>query len=131
MPIVVHCANCGKNLRVRDEQAGKRGKCPHCGSKIVVPAAALAIPVDQPLPEPAVPAEEEQTPASLAVPLLSPATPLGLTWPWLVATAGSLVIISLVAALMLFDIKRLYLPSERGGTAPGTPAEVKKLEGNQ
>ena len=38
-PINVECPQCGKKLRVRDEQAGKKGKCPGCGNVLVVPSA--------------------------------------------------------------------------------------------
>jgi WD40 repeat protein/serine/threonine protein kinase len=31
------CSSCGRRLKVRDERAGKRGKCPACGSKVQVP----------------------------------------------------------------------------------------------
>src|SRR5437588_3611300 len=36
MSIVVSC-DCGKRLRARDEDAGKRAKCPGCGKTLVVP----------------------------------------------------------------------------------------------
>ena len=32
MPIAITCAGCGKNLKVKDEWAGKKGKCPTCGT---------------------------------------------------------------------------------------------------
>ncbi|MGE3808720.1 MAG: hypothetical protein AB7K24_28985 [Gemmataceae bacterium] len=35
------CAACGKNLRVKDEMAGKAGKCP-CGAPVKIPAASAA-----------------------------------------------------------------------------------------
>ncbi len=38
MPIVVAC-KCQKKLRVKDELAGKKIKCPGCGDVLVVPAA--------------------------------------------------------------------------------------------
>lgn len=31
------CSKCDKNLRVGDEAAGKRGKCPECGATLLVP----------------------------------------------------------------------------------------------
>src|SRR5215213_5920608 len=37
MAISVHCDECGKTYQVRDEMAGRRGKCPR-GHAIVVPA---------------------------------------------------------------------------------------------
>jgi hypothetical protein len=42
MPISVTCDNCGKSLKVKDDWAGKRAKCPGCGSTFAVPAAAGA-----------------------------------------------------------------------------------------
>jgi hypothetical protein len=36
MPIAVRCA-CGRKFKVADEHAGKRGQCPACGKKLVVP----------------------------------------------------------------------------------------------
>ena len=37
MPIRFSCSACGKKLRVKDEYAGRRSKCPACGWGIVVP----------------------------------------------------------------------------------------------
>lgn len=42
MPISVTCSSCQSKLRVRDEHAGKKIKCPKCGSAIVVSEAAAA-----------------------------------------------------------------------------------------
>jgi len=42
MAISVTCGNCGKTLRVKDELAGRRGKCPGCQSAIVIPSPAAA-----------------------------------------------------------------------------------------
>jgi hypothetical protein len=39
MAIKFPCPKCEKPLRVKDELAGKRGKCPGCGSMVNVPAA--------------------------------------------------------------------------------------------
>src|SRR5262245_51890366 len=41
MPIQVRC-ECGRQFKVADEHAGKRGQCPGCGKKIVIPAAPAA-----------------------------------------------------------------------------------------
>jgi serine/threonine protein kinase len=35
--IVFACASCGKRLKVGDDRAGKRGKCPGCGQKTSIP----------------------------------------------------------------------------------------------
>lgn len=47
MPIAVRCT-CGRSFKVADEFAGKRGKCPGCGSKLVIPAAASQPPAAAP-----------------------------------------------------------------------------------
>ena len=36
------CGNCNKQLKVKDELAGKKVKCPGCGQPVVVPALAAA-----------------------------------------------------------------------------------------
>ncbi len=42
MPISITCEHCSKTLRVKDEIAGKKVKCPQCKGVIVVPKAAPA-----------------------------------------------------------------------------------------
>lgn len=42
MPIRVSCS-CGKTLQVSDEYAGRRGKCPACGSDLQVPAQPAVV----------------------------------------------------------------------------------------
>src|SRR5687767_3108685 len=42
MPIVVRCT-CGRQLRARDEQAGRRCKCPNCGRSLLVPYPVATI----------------------------------------------------------------------------------------
>lgn len=37
MTIEVECSSCGKVLRVKDSNAGKRGKCPSCGEVVQIP----------------------------------------------------------------------------------------------
>jgi len=37
MAIEFHCDHCGKLVRTTNENAGKRGKCPHCGNSVYVP----------------------------------------------------------------------------------------------
>ncbi len=39
MAIAVECAQCGKQLKVKDELAGRKGKCPQCQGVIHIPAA--------------------------------------------------------------------------------------------
>lgn len=38
--IAVTCEGCGKVIRAKDEHAGRRAKCPGCGTPIMIPAAA-------------------------------------------------------------------------------------------
>ena len=42
MAIEFVCPSCGRVLRLRDEAAGKRGRCPHCKSVITVPESAVS-----------------------------------------------------------------------------------------
>ena len=42
MPIKITCQECGKALRVADDYAGRRAKCPACGAVIPIPAAGRA-----------------------------------------------------------------------------------------
>lgn len=53
MPINVTCEHCQKVMKVADDMAGKRGKCPSCKNKITVPGAAP--PATVPLPPPPAP----------------------------------------------------------------------------
>lgn len=40
MPIEFNCPACSKPLKVPDQFAGRKGKCPSCGNAILVPAVA-------------------------------------------------------------------------------------------
>ena len=42
MAISVTCGSCKTAFRVKDEHAGKRGKCPHCKASLVVPSSPPA-----------------------------------------------------------------------------------------
>ncbi len=56
MSIQVKCA-CGKSLKVRDEAAGKKIKCPGCQATLEVPEPALDLMPDDPKPAAPAPAE--------------------------------------------------------------------------
>ena len=43
MSIRIICSGCQKALRVKDAMAGKKGKCPHCGTVISVPARSAEL----------------------------------------------------------------------------------------
>ncbi len=53
MPITVVCQSCKKSLKAPDNAAGKKAKCPQCGTVVVVPSPAPA----QPAAKPAAPAK--------------------------------------------------------------------------
>ncbi|HZY89309.1 MAG TPA: DUF1583 domain-containing protein, partial [Gemmataceae bacterium] len=46
--IVFKCPGCGKRLRARAEQAGRRPKCPQCGKELLVPSILSKKPEEQP-----------------------------------------------------------------------------------
>jgi excisionase family DNA binding protein len=58
MMIEFYCSECGKYLKVGNDAAGKRGKCPKCGASLLVPETEIvtleAADVRQPLPQPPV-----------------------------------------------------------------------------
>lgn len=47
MSITVHCA-CGKSLKARGEDAGKRAKCPHCGAVVIIEEIQVLEEADEP-----------------------------------------------------------------------------------
>jgi hypothetical protein len=63
MPITFDCS-CGKRLRVKDELAGRRVKCPACAGAVTVPA---------PPAEPAFEVVEDDEPAPTPAPKKAPA----------------------------------------------------------
>lgn len=48
MAIRFTCSHCNRSLTVKDELAGKRGRCPYCKQVIVVPASRATAPVRDP-----------------------------------------------------------------------------------
>ncbi len=64
MAIVIHCP-CGKTLSTRDENAGKRARCPACGAILPIPE----------LDEDFVDADFHGPPGAYAPPTLSPMSP--------------------------------------------------------
>jgi hypothetical protein len=48
MPINFHCPHCHKPLKVKDEQAGKKGPCPACKKILTIPRATAAPPPPAP-----------------------------------------------------------------------------------
>lgn len=81
MAIEFVCPTCGKTLKLRDEAAGKRGRCPQCQAVITVPDQSLAeddlieiVPADAPPAKkpPALPPKPVKPPVSTA---MTPAAP--------------------------------------------------------
>jgi hypothetical protein len=52
MPIEFPCTACGQLVRTPDSAAGKKGKCPHCGTIAQIPLVSprAAVPGLTPLP---------------------------------------------------------------------------------
>lgn len=46
MSIRFKCADCGSSMKIKDELAGTKGKCPKCKTEFTVPAADAAEPVE-------------------------------------------------------------------------------------
>src|SRR5260370_36412686 len=63
MTIRITC-KCGKQVQTRDENAGKRMKCPGCGGVVTMPAAGAAAP--KPAPAAPKPAPTADKPATVA-----------------------------------------------------------------
>ena len=59
--IVFACNSCGCRLRVADNQAGKKGKCPRCAAPFQVPATAVSRPTVPAAPSPPAPPSEAAT----------------------------------------------------------------------
>ncbi len=70
MPIQVDCA-CGASFKVKDEMAGRKGKCPKCGGQIAVPAPAKELELEL----------EPTTDVGLARPASPPCPSCGIVYP--------------------------------------------------
>jgi hypothetical protein len=49
--IKFECPNCQRKLSVKDELAGKKGKCPGCKKGVVIPATSTPLPTPSPVPQ--------------------------------------------------------------------------------
>jgi hypothetical protein len=76
MSIPVSCRQCGWRGAVKDELAGRKGKCPSCGEPISIPQAAGSDEVEAAyeLAEPPRPAERAAPPKPAARPKRRPVT---------------------------------------------------------
>jgi len=78
MPIEFRCTQCDRLLRTQDETAGKKAKCPECGTILTIPTPGTSpemgtSPPVGPPPSPAVP----PSPASPPPPGAGPPSPFG------------------------------------------------------
>jgi hypothetical protein len=63
MSIKLECMACGRNLRVKDDMAGRKARCPGCSKVMTVPAVVEELPVvddDEEVPE----VDDEEAPAA-------------------------------------------------------------------
>src|SRR5262245_30094432 len=51
MPIEFPCPTCHQQVRTPDAAAGKKGKCPNCGTIVIIPAPVVALPPASPIPK--------------------------------------------------------------------------------
>jgi hypothetical protein len=52
--MIFNCPKCGKRIKVGDEKAGKKGKCPGCGEILTIPLMEESVePVEEPEEKPA------------------------------------------------------------------------------
>jgi S1-C subfamily serine protease/phage FluMu protein Com len=120
MSIPVGCASCGSTLKVADQYAGRKGKCPKCGGVIQVPKIAQPIEPPAPAPKPAVaksalddllasdpavltasaPAAAPLAPLSPARPAARPKSPSIPPWVWVMASGGVALVVLLLVVLI-------------------------------
>jgi len=63
------CTSCGKQLKVKDEAAGKKGKCPQCGNMVEVPSAETEVNLAE-IDAPIQPVRRQQAPPVVQPPPL-------------------------------------------------------------
>ncbi len=124
MPIEFHCTSCGRRLRTGDDTAGKRAKCPQCGTVVTIPAAPASSPGDAPPPmppsaprEPVNPFQSPQT-STMAAPSPAEGNPFDIqpgtldfgdifsrTWTIFKSQLGMCVLVVLVFVLVLIGFR--------------------------
>ena len=119
MSIRLEC-ECGQVMQVRDDMAGKRGKCPRCGHILVVPGAGAA--------EDRTPTPDSKAQGGAGVTCGSSAAV-----PWKLLT-GVVVVCSVALAIFCVKVVRAPVPQSAGPELrpPGaqTPAAAREeIEG--
>ena len=113
MPISVTCENCGKALKVKDEWAGKRAKCPQCGNTFTVPAhtgVAMAV-------GPAVTRFDPNAAASAKAKRQKDAGSVSISWGPIILGICGLLICGLVVAFITGP-KKVWAEWEKLGDQP-------------
>jgi len=114
MPITVACPSCRKALKAPDNAAGRKVKCPGCGSALIIPAPQMpAAPFeDLPVPTPATPTTRAKTPNRIIL--------------FAAIGGGVLVALVLIAVVIALIKGNTYPPSEvHVKVAWKTPAGIK------
>jgi S1-C subfamily serine protease/phage FluMu protein Com len=146
MSIPVGCANCGSTLKVADQYAGKKGKCPKCGGVIQVPKIAQPIqPIEAPAPKPATATSAldellagdpsllvASAPAAAPLAPLAPVRPAAVAksqssgippWVWVTASGGVALVVLLLVMLIGGGSRTSGTPAPPPGVASNVPAQ--------
>jgi hypothetical protein len=115
MPISVACNQCGKQLRVKDEWAGKKAKCPQCGNTFLVTAggAAAAAPTAF-QPKPGVTAFNPNAAAAAKQKREAAAGKVAIPWG-LILGGGAVAVFLLLIGLFIMGPKKVWNEWEKIG----------------
>ena len=69
--MILACIGCGKSLKIADEHAGRRARCPSCRAVIEVPSAEASR-VGEPVMQPAVDRSALERPSQTRLPMSAP-----------------------------------------------------------
>ncbi len=56
------CPECARKIKVQDDRAGRKGKCPQCGKSLTIPTPSAALAETATFPHPPAPAEDATVP---------------------------------------------------------------------
>ena len=133
MAIEFACPTCGKVLKLRDEAAGKKGRCPYCKEVITVPEASLAqddlieiVPADAPKKPPVLPPRPPKPSVSTPAPPAAPPAEATKPCPDCGKPLGEKAVICVNCGLNLKTGKKLQTVFEQPKPEPAKPAEPPK-----